>query len=728
MKKIETCPVCGKTLRFRKTRFLRIQQEVCDSCDIKFDYGFEDKVFIESTKGSRNLGIYWDSKYHPFEDILTHISNVLNKNEGQDREYTINIDNSSENENTKPIRNTPENISEKKLVFTNIQADEISSRGKIKYNHNSKEVFIEELAMDYYKSRGMDALWTENHYWWFMYGLLFWDIIFMKSEHCMNIPLDHPDFDYNYNMLKDNFIDMPYDFFRDTFYTDRIDAINSRFEELRSSDISEEIKKSYNSHYNKRCRAIEDWGKYSLDELLIAPTHLHNEQLLSIMERLIKDFSENRSGLPDLLVYTDKELFLVEVKSRNDTLSNRQVEWHEYILTNSKINVVIFTVNKTEKQIISLKKKYDKEHIIEEKKKNNTSTNVTTNKSSEIDELKKEYERNITKSKLTTEEKYTLVLYLNQIKKKPTYTRLMQSNIIGESTDSIKIEEHAFKKGYLKEPEDNDKFNTVVNCYTIPELKEVLRKHKLKGSGRKQELIDRLRDNVSMDELNKEFTKKSYTVTDKGQILLNNNPQVNFYGTHFRHHPLRQYEKFYQKNKNKGNVKEVAIKYLEHIGKENISKCKWFCYRWQSVREIAYIYYENKEYNKALPYFIELFICEINGWDDNFNSIDYGNPINERYVTELINTVNTLRLDINNIESLFNECCDNTKIPLIIIPRKDMFKYFLELVNDEDSDKVNREVTKRINVPNELEFNLYFNNKKEEKEVVNRIKQYTVFK
>lgn len=227
--------------------------------------------------------------------------------------------------------------------------------------------------------------------------------------------------------------------------------------------------------------------------------------------------------------------------------------------------------------------------------------------------------------------------------------------------------------------------------------------------------------------MNKEFTKKSYTVTDKGHVLLTNNPQVKFYSNHFRHHPVRQYEKFYQKNKNKEDVNEVSIEYLESIGKENISKCCWFSYSWQCVKEIAYIYYECKEYYKALSYYIEVFICEINFWNDNFNSMEYGNPINGRYVTELINTVNTLRLDINTLESLFNKCCDNTKIPLIIIPRKDMFKYFLEVINDEDIDKVNREITRRVNVPNELEFNLNFNNKKEEKEVVNRIKHYKVF-
>lgn len=102
---------------------------------------------------------------------------------------------------------------------------------------------------------------------------------------------------------------MPNDFFKDTFYIDRINAIQSRFEEFRKSDISEEIKKSYNAHYNKRCRDIDNWNRFTLDELLIAPTHLHNEQLLTILERVIKNFKEYTLGFPELIIYNNKELF-----------------------------------------------------------------------------------------------------------------------------------------------------------------------------------------------------------------------------------------------------------------------------------------------------------------------------------------------------------------------------------------------------------------------------------
>lgn len=838
------------------------------------------------------------------------------------------------------------NISEKKLVFTNIQInDEFNSPNKMEYSYTDK-ISVKEIALKYYRNKDLKGLISEK-YWSFIYGLLFWNIIFMKSEHCLNISPVHPQYDYYYNRLKNNEIDMPNDFFKDTFYIDRINAIQSRFEELRKSDISEEIKKSYNAHYNKPCRAIDNWNRFTLDELLIAPTHLHNEQLLTILERLIKNFKEYTLGFPELIIYNSKELFFVEVQGRNDKLSEKQIKWQEYLLTKSKINTVLFTMNKTEGQITSIKNKYNnipiiqvndkmnltdldtikianeedikdkqnnvakiREHIRDEvaesytqknehdlpvkeedlkgkqnksvkveksnddhdkstindkiipennkdfkiekpeekqpaikldnlkhdkaisseklkehvnhinvetskaehntsvnenkSKKNNNGINVNklkeyipvkvekpknkniesnnvekskedNNKSFNVNKLNNkqnikkehaisfktenteikldksinvetskkdindsvkleklgEHENTIKKSKnpikVTIEEKYMLISYLNQIKYRPCLTNIRQLTIIDNLIDSSKIEEYAVKQGYLNKLEGTDKLNTVINSYRIMDLKEILRKHNLKITGRKQELIDRLRDNLNRAELNKEFDKKCYTVTVKGQRLLKNNPQVKFYESHFKHHSLKEYEAFYQENKNIGNMMEVSIKYLEDVGDENINKCKWFSYKWQSIREIAYIYYENDNYEKALNYFIELFICDLNYWDNNCNSMNQDNYINDQYITKLINTINILHLDIISLESIFNKCCINTKIPMLIIPKTEMFRYFIETINEEDINKINEDIKKRINTHHRLN-NLHFNSKKEEKEIVNIIKEYPVYK
>jgi len=55
---------------------------------------------------------------------------------------------------------------------------------------------------------------------------------------------------------------------------------------------------------------------------------MNKTMLLGILERLISNFAENRSGLPDLIVYNNNELFFSEVKSERDRVSDKQMSWH----------------------------------------------------------------------------------------------------------------------------------------------------------------------------------------------------------------------------------------------------------------------------------------------------------------------------------------------------------------------------------------------------------------
>lgn len=65
-------------------------------------------------------------------------------------------------------------------------------------------------------------------------------------------------------------------------------------------------------------------------------------------------------GFPDLIVFNNNEFFFVEVKSKKDTLSQNQLDNHYYLTNKVKTNVTLFSVNKSDKQIENLKKKYAK--------------------------------------------------------------------------------------------------------------------------------------------------------------------------------------------------------------------------------------------------------------------------------------------------------------------------------------------------------------------------------
>ena len=260
---------------------------------------------------------------------------------------------------------TFDNLTKGTLDFINIDVEQTSSSKKAKYNYNSKELFVEEVAMEYYQNLGYETIWSENFYWETLYSLLFWDIIFMKTDTCTPYPMNHARFEEYYNLLVNNdMFDMPNDFFNTNFYLVRREAINQKLKEFKmesnlNDPMIETLYSNYNKNYGKRCRGIYDWDKYKLEELRIPIDILEKEQVLLILDRMIHDFAYYRSGFPDLIVMNNEDFFLVEVKSKNDSLSERQVMWHDYLMNEAKIDVKIFFVNKTERQVNNLKKKYN---------------------------------------------------------------------------------------------------------------------------------------------------------------------------------------------------------------------------------------------------------------------------------------------------------------------------------------------------------------------------------
>ena len=229
------------------------------------------------------------------------------------------------------------------ITQRNIQAEKqnFSSGKKIKYLLDNDYFFVEEFARKTYEKESLFSVWTENNYWWEIYVLLFWDIIFAKIDGVWS-----PEFGENF---PNEYQDMPRDFFSDSFYSTRESLLKNKLKELANTDIKEVLVNSYKNNFKKHCRPIENWDKFSIDQLCIAVDVMEKDKLLSIIKRLLKNFSYNRSGLPDLFVYSKDKYFFAEVKSEKDKISTKQIEWHSFLSDELNIDVEIFLVNKNEK-------------------------------------------------------------------------------------------------------------------------------------------------------------------------------------------------------------------------------------------------------------------------------------------------------------------------------------------------------------------------------------------
>lgn len=61
---------------------------------------------------------------------------------------------------------------------------------------------------------------------------------------------------------------------------------------------------------------------------------------------------------------------------------------------------------------------------------------------------------------------------------------------------------------------------------TAPKLKEILKTKNLKLTGKKQELIERIIQNINEDELKDLFKLRRYQITDLGRKVLNSHPEI----------------------------------------------------------------------------------------------------------------------------------------------------------------------------------------------------------
>lgn len=234
-----------------------------------------------------------------------------------------------------------------------IHAEKVKNiKGKAKYILNNNEFFVEELAQKIYEEENFSSFWSENNYWWTLFSLLFWDIIFAKLDGVWS-----PKF----WEFPSQYQDMPQDFFSDNFYEKRKNLFNNRIKELFHLNIKQQLQLSYQKNYNKPCRPIENRDKFTIEKLSIAIEKIETNKLLKILERLAKDFNNNRSGFPDLFVYSENEYFFVEVKGETDKISEKQNLWHSFLSKELGIKVEICMVNKIEKTIKITEKEKSKQ-------------------------------------------------------------------------------------------------------------------------------------------------------------------------------------------------------------------------------------------------------------------------------------------------------------------------------------------------------------------------------
>jgi len=196
---------------------------------------------------------------------------------------------------------------------------------------------VEEFVlMSYLKSGKFDkGMHSENTLISFFAGIIFFQEIF-------------------YDEIADVFLSphqiIPLDFYSNNFYSTRQEIFDSKLRklnELNDSEFCEYLREIYAKYRFKENQMIV-WDLFeNIDDLLSLSLCIGKSKILILSKYLLSKTHCHRSGMPDLILWNTKtkEYLFSEVKSTNDTLSDKQRKWIQFMQHND-INVEVSHVNK----------------------------------------------------------------------------------------------------------------------------------------------------------------------------------------------------------------------------------------------------------------------------------------------------------------------------------------------------------------------------------------------
>ena len=228
-----------------------------------------------------------------------------------------------------------------------------------------------------------------------------------------------------------------------------------------------------------------------------------------------------------------------------------------------------------------------------------------------------------------------------------------------------------------------DYLSKIQKLHTIKDLKEILRKHDLKVSGNKDELIKRLIENGLFNELG----ENEFILTEKGKEILNNTGWIQFYYKNLTCFDFNDLGNFLSSKKNiyfRPHCEEYLNKHLEKAYNE-----KDFMKLHDTLVAKAICYVSWERYLEALNEELQLFMIKINPvYLKNIDKHEFITSSNIANIASLILYTN------KQLKKIFNKNWKELKLDKTVINKKTALKYLTKLINGEDTSKINNDIKK----------------------------------
>ena len=167
----------------------------------------------------------------------------------------------------------------------------------------------ERAAIDFFESHGMAAFRTENLLWRTLFGLLFWEELFVEGDAALHSPFEL----------------LPLSLVNGTFYANNRERIEAKLALLDNpAQLRQQLLRARTANYGKP-NGVFRWRQSMNDAVFALLDSASPGSIATILRRFCDDYANSRYGYPDLLVVDSAGSRFVEIKTAGDQLRRNQL-------------------------------------------------------------------------------------------------------------------------------------------------------------------------------------------------------------------------------------------------------------------------------------------------------------------------------------------------------------------------------------------------------------------
>ena len=314
----------------------------------------------------------------------------------------------------------------------------------------------------------------------------------------------------------------------------------------------------------------------------------------------------------------------------------------------------------------------------------------------ELSSLEALYNQTV-QSKYAPDFKVAYVLYLDHFRKNPS-KKFSDKTAKRYQTTVNKLKKQAIEDAFIELASPL----IAAKEFKVSDLKDILRQYDLKVSGKKDELIERLGENLSDEELKKHFKSKNYQISEKGLEFLDKNSYILYIlsdkDISQAFYPAEIGKIFEEKEYMQDEIYEKLLTYLKGVLDKKLTEERWVDFKLYS-NAIAQVLEDKGDLKEALNVRFKVFLFDLNDYSIVLNKPEPAKTkLKQKDMVKITRIMHKMTLPVDELkeqfENAFNEVLFKTSIT-----SQDSLIYLLKVFGGEDLGGVSKEINEKYSNP-----------------------------